>query len=491
MTDGTIRTQAAAHERAETLYRRGNAAGDVAAVRALAAELDGPAFEGFRDERVRVAQLFLLGRLGTLLDDRDELLELYERLMGPEFAEARRLDTAHAPACVIGHLIFLTKDPAEAAALAERLFQEVFDKLPSLQVGVLTAEALFNVGVLHEAFAPRLALAERIEHELFAGLPDASVARHAAAAYANAGVYSEDADQLELLGAHVVDRFLPSARAESDERSGAADGMASEPSTAGAEGGAPPHAPASGADSSSSPKASASGADSGSPPHAGAAGEGDELEGPGERAEKRSEAAEAIALSAALLFGQAINFAESPETRAHLFRRIESELYAEFPTAPIAERVAWADYSRAAAGDDGARGTRILRRQADLLGRHSDRQLARASAHASLEALPLTVDPDQLLELADTTRSLVLEHDDSPAVTQILAHVYLKAVPHMQAVPDLGETALSTAIELLRAACRDPEIAAYPILGGHLELERFDAGMRDELIRFLQEVLPQ
>lgn len=490
MTDGTIRTQAAAHERAETLYRRGNAAGDVAAVRALAAELDGPGFEGFRDERVRVAQLFLLGRLGTLLDDREELLELYERLMGPEFAEARRLDTAHAPACVIGHLIFLTKDPAEAAALAERLFQEVFDKLPSLQVGVLTAEALFNVGVLHEAFAPRLALAERIEHELFAGLPDASVARHAAAAYANAGVYSEDADQLELLGAHVVERFLPCARAQSDELSGAsgADGLASGagadgsvPSgagTAGAEGGGPTHAPASDADPSSRPPA-------------GAAGEWDELEGPGERAAKRSEAAEAIALSAALLFGQAINFAESPETRAHLFRRIESELYAEFPTAPIAERVAWADYSRAAADDDGARGTRILRRQADLLGRHSDRQLARASAHASLEALPLTVDPDQLLELADTTRSLVLEHDDSPAVTQILAHVYLKAVPHMQAVPDLGETALSTAIELLRAACRDPEIAAYPILGGHLELERFDAGMRDELIRFLQEVLPQ
>ena len=455
MTDGTIRTQAAAYERAETLYRRGNAAEDVAVLRELAAELEGPAFEGFRDERVRVAQLFLLGRLGTLLSDRDELLALYERLMGPEFAEVRRLDTAHAPACVIGHLIFLTKDPAEAAALAERLFQEVFDKLPSLQVGVLTAEALFNVGVLHEAFDPRLALAERIEHELFVGLPDASVARHAAAAYANAGVYSEDADQLELLGAHVIKRFLPCARAE--------------------------------------------GGDPGEPPGASenpvsddvAFGDLDEHEEPDERVAKRKEAAEAIALSAALLFGQALNFAEAPETRTHLFRRIESELYTEFPTAPIAERVAWADYSRAAAGDHGARGTRVLRRQAGLLGRHSDRQLARASAHASLEALPLTVDPDQLLELADTTRSLVLEHDDSPAVAQILAHVYLKAVPHMQAEPDLGQTALSTALELLRTACRDPEIAAYPILGGHLELERFDAGMRDELIRFLQEVLPQ
>lgn len=202
---------------------------------------------------------------------------------------------------------------------------------------------------------------------------------------------------------------------------------------------------------------------------------------------RESDEAERIAGRAALLFGQAINFVTRPEERADIADRLDG-LYAEFPTPEIAERIAWAAFVRAEAGDPGAVGAEVVERMAGLLGRHSSVALAEAAVQTSLLAFPTS--GDGLLAFADRTRALVLEHTEAPKVAQVLAHIYLRIIPALLEQPDEARTALTAALELLRRAASDPEIARYPIFGGPLQLDRFPDSMRDELIRFLQEVLP-
>lgn len=445
MTDRPPRTQSEAHDIGQQLAERGHSSADLGEVRRFLERLESPAFAAFDDERLGFNRYCLLSRIGTLADDPDELLAIFERMLGPEFADVVRLDTAHFAAFVLGHLIFLTSDPDLANARLARLVDEVFDRYPSEAVAQVTAESLFNVGAMQPTFAARLAAAERIERELYIAFPTVSIGRQAAAAYVNAGVLSDDPERLEALAEHVVGHYL-------------SEGASAGPSL-----------------------------DAFIAPSADAPGFGDGIAaGPGPLPVDRSR--HEIAARAAALFSQAIQFAPGREQRSRLAARITDDLYAAHPVGPIAVRVAWSAYARASAGDPGATGRRVLKQMQALLGQHSSHDLAKAAVMTCLTALP--TNDDDLLELVDRVRALILEHDDAPDVLQFLAHIYLKAVPHLLANEAQAHQAFASALELLRRALVDPEVAEYPIFGGYLELERFPDGMRDELIRFLQEVLP-
>jgi hypothetical protein len=393
------------------------------------------------------------GRLST---DPIEVQRLVERIEHADLDAFRDERLRYLHLVLLSQLGSLVQDTDVAAAQFERLMGPEFVELMRLDTAIFPACVAGHLVYLADELEPAKAWMARLYTEVFDRFPSLEVSRITAEALYNVGVL-EAAFEPRLRIAQQIERELFIAFKD--------------PKIAGHAAGAYVNAAVYCEDAA-------------------------QLEAFAEHvvavflaAARGSEFEERTANHAARLFGQAINFAPDAAARLKLRERIEDDLYGAYPTPQIAVRVAWAYSVQAEHGDTGARGRAVIKQMGRLLGAHSDRELAAAAARVCLLALPLH--DARLFQLVDDTRTLVLEHGDSPELRQLVAHLYLKAIPYLLDDPEQASAALAAAIELLRSAAQDPEIAKYPIFGGPLELERFPDSMRDELIRFLQEVLPQ